>query len=52
MVKELFKVEAPAGVAPAKVKANKGGVATRIKTNEKRTAVVPVMKSVKLVSAE
>ena len=43
MVKELFKVEAPAGVAPAKVKANKGGVATRIKTNEKRTAVVPVM---------
>uniref|UniRef100_UPI0040278969 fibronectin type III domain-containing protein n=1 Tax=Prevotella sp. TaxID=59823 RepID=UPI0040278969 len=27
MVKELFKVEAPAGVAPAKVKANKGGVA-------------------------
>lgn len=52
MVKELFKVEAPAGVAPAKVKANKGDVATRIKTNEKRTAVVPVMKSVKLVSAE
>ena len=52
MVKELFKVEAPAGVAPAKVKANKGGVATRVKTNEKRTAVVPVMKSVKLVSAE
>lgn len=52
MVKELFKVEAPAGVAPAKVKANKGGVATRIKTNEKRTAVVPVMKSIKLVSAE
>ena len=52
MVKELFKVEAPAGVAPAEVKANKGGVATRIKTNEKRTAVVPVMKSVKLVSAE
>ena len=52
MVKELFKVEAPAGVAPAKVKANKGGVATRIKTNEKRTAVVPVMKSVKLVSAQ
>lgn len=52
MVKELFKVEAPAGVAPAKVKANKGGVATRIKTNEKRTAVVPVMKSVKLVGAE
>ena len=52
LVKELFTVEAPAGVAPAKVKANKGGVATRIKTNEKRTAVVPVMKSVKLVSAE
>ena len=52
MVKELFKVEAPAGVAPAKVKANKDGVATRIKSNEKRTAVVPVMKSVKLVSAE
>lgn len=52
LVKELFTVEAPAGVAPAKVKANKGGVATRIKTNEKRTAVVPVMKSIKLVSAE
>ena len=52
MVKELFKVEAPAGVAPAKVKANKGGVATRIKTNEKRTAVVPAMKTIKLVSAE
>lgn len=52
MVKELFKVETPAGVAPAKVKANKGGVATRIKSNEKRTAVVPVMKSIKLVSAE
>lgn len=52
LVKELFNVEAPAGVTPAKVKANKGGVATRIKTNEKRTAVVPVMKSVKLVSAE
>lgn len=52
LVKELFAVEAPAGVAPAKVKANKGGVATRIKTNEKRTAVVPVMKSIKLVSAE
>lgn len=52
MVKELFKVEAPAGVAPAKVKANKGGVATRINSNEKRTAVVPVMKSIKLVNAE
>lgn len=52
LVKELFTVEAPAGVAPAKVKANKGGVATRIKTNEKRTAVVPVMKTIKLVSAE
>lgn len=52
LVKELFNVEAPAGVTPAKVKANKGGVATRIKTNEKRTAVVPVMKSIKLVSAE
>lgn len=52
LVKELFTVEAPAGIAPAKVKANKGGVATRIKTNEKRTAVVPVMKSIKLVSAE
>lgn len=52
LVKELFTVEAPAGVAPANVKANKGGVATRIKTNEKRTAVVPVMKSIKLVSAE
>lgn len=52
LVKELFNVEAPAGVAPAKVKANKGGVATRIKSNEKRTAVVPVMKTIKLVSAE
>ena len=52
LVKELFTVEAPAGVAPAKVKANKGGVATRIKTNEKRTAVVPAMKTIKLVSAE
>lgn len=52
LVKELFKVEAPAGVAPAKVKANKGGVATRINSNEKRTAVVPVMKSIKLVNAE
>lgn len=52
MVKELFKVEAPAGVAPAKVKANKGGVATRINSNEKRTAVVPVMKRIQLVNAE
>lgn len=52
MVKELFKVEAPAGVAPAKVKANKGGVATRIKSNEKRTAVAPVMKGIQLVNAE
>lgn len=52
LVKELFTVEAPAGVAPAKVKANKGGVATRIKSNEKRTAVAPVMKGIQLVNAE